>query len=381
MRYFLLGAFFLLMLMGNTQPQMKEYNCISFGGNAKQNFSMLDSVVGNYQVFLIGETHGVSANPKIVMEMLPYLHEKANVRNLLIEFGYTDAYLINYYLATGDSFYLNPLFYYRYKDYHNFWRELYHFNQKMPKEKRITVVGIDFEYSRPLAFVLNSLITRGKKIPDEILPAITNIMVMDDSLSEIGKRKFLLHLRKDVYAKQAIYEEYFGKSFAILKYIIDNNSFYASFYKRDKEMQNNFIKYHKDLKGNYLGIMGMFHVNASKDQRYEFAYQLNNDIFSPFKGKVLSFNCHYENCHSHYRNELRDLSGGLLTYYKVFNKKEMKFFEESITAIKGCDIFLMDLLSPQNNTKNAAQHGRYLFYIRNQNAFEVYKKESPKNGK
>lgn len=378
MRFCFFCLFWGFILMGNAQPQLKEYSCISFDADAKQNFSMLDSVVPNYQMFLIGETHGVSSNPKLVMEMLPYLHEKANVRNLLIEFGYTDAYLINYYLATGDSFYLRPLFYYRYKDYHDFWRELYQFNQKLPKEKRVTVVGIDFEYSRPLAFVLNSLIIRGDKIPDEILPALTNIMVMDDSLSEIGKRKFLLHLRKDVYEKQEIYEKYFGKRFPILKYIIDNNSFYASYDNRDKEMQNNFLKYHKELKGNYLGIMGMFHANASKDQKYDFAYQLNYDIFSSFKGKVLSFNCHYENCHSHYRNETRELTGGLLSYYKVFNKKEMPVFEGNMAKIKGCDIFLVDLLAQENNLKKAAEHGRYLFYIRNQAAFELYQKEGKK---
>lgn len=371
MRFFIFSIFILWIFMGKSQPQLKSYNCISFEAEAKQNFSQLDSIVANYQVFLIGETHGVASNPKLLMEMLPYLHEKANVRNLIIEFGYTDAYLINYYLATGDSFYLKSLFYYRYKEYRDFWRELYNFNQSLPKEKRVTVVGIDFEYSRPLAFVLNSLITRGKKIPKEILPAITDIMIMDDSLSEVGKRKFLLRLRKDVYAKQAIYEGYFGNGFPILKQIIDNNSFYASFYKRDKEMQNNLLKYHKELNGNYLGLLGMFHVNASKDQRYEFAYQLNHDIYSPFKGKVLSFNCHYENCHSHYRNQTRDLTGGLLSYYKIFSKTEKLVFEESVKAIKGCDIFLVDLLAPQNNLKKVAEHGRYLFYIRNQPAFQL----------
>lgn len=375
MRLLLLSVFCFFIFMGNAQPQIKTYNCISFEAESKQNFSMLDSVVPNYQVFLIGETHGVSSNPKLVMELLPYLHEKANVRNLVIEFGYTDAYLINYYLATGDSFYLKPLFYYRYKEYRDFWRELYRFNQRLSPEKRITVVGIDFEYSRPLAFMLNYLIIRGKKIPDEILPAITNIMLMDDSLSEVGKRKFLLRLRKDVYDKQAIYQTYFEEGFPILKSIIDNNSFYASFEKRDKEMQNNFLKYHKELKGNYLGIMGMFHVNASKEQKYEFAYQLNKDIFSPFKGKVLSFNCHYENCHAHYRNETHDLTGGLLSYYKVFNKKEKLEFEESVNQIKDCNILLLDLLAPQNNLEKIAVHGRYLFYIRNQAAFEVIKEK------
>ena len=113
-------------------------------------FSMLEDVVGDYQFFFTAEEHWKSVNAQIQFRFLTYLHQKAGVRNLILEGGYAYAELLNRYLETGKekllirALYDTPVCP---RNQMDFYRKLYRFNQSLPEAERVWLVGIDLEQS------------------------------------------------------------------------------------------------------------------------------------------------------------------------------------------------------------------------------------------
>jgi hypothetical protein len=63
-----------------------------------------------YQIILIGESHGIAKSYDIEFEIFEYLYRTQNVRDLFIETGYCSTQLLNRYIKTGKSMYLNTVF-------------------------------------------------------------------------------------------------------------------------------------------------------------------------------------------------------------------------------------------------------------------------------
>lgn len=124
------------------------------------------------QVFVLAEHwHNIRSVPRATMKVLRYLHRQANVRIFAIEQGASVAYMINEYLATGDTTKLrqitrNTMFWG--KENWEFFEDLYAFNQELPEQERVFIKSIDIEYKMESAiFVINQLIG-DKEIPESL---------------------------------------------------------------------------------------------------------------------------------------------------------------------------------------------------------------------
>ncbi len=128
-------------------------------------FASLDSVIKTKKVFFNGEDHTFTkSNIRLELKMMRYLHQKANMRVHLLEFGASVGWLVNKYVQTGDSTYLTALKDYSYKDFKDLFKGLHEYNSKQDSAHRIMVVGIDLEWSfstscKVLALLLNDSIS------------------------------------------------------------------------------------------------------------------------------------------------------------------------------------------------------------------------------
>ena len=115
---------------------------------------LLDSRLQSNDVFLCGESHAIAKNKEIQLYLLKYFNQKGSVSYLLTEEGYRASYLENKYLRTGNKAYLEIIYSelggtlsWNKEDY-NFWLELFKYNNQLPEDKKLTVVGADIEHQK-----------------------------------------------------------------------------------------------------------------------------------------------------------------------------------------------------------------------------------------
>lgn len=368
MRIYLSCILYFLFLSAFCIGQSAQSSCISLVKEKDAGMNIMDSIASHHQLFLMGETHGVSSNPKLILKFLRYFYQKAKVRYLIVEFGYSDAYLLNHYFRTGDVTDLQPLFYSQYEDYRKLWEEMYQFYVRLPKDEKFEVIGIDYEYAPPLIKTLNILIPRHKKIPEEIEPLISKIKSLEgQDLRGFKTRKFILKLRKDIQKNTPYYQSLFGYNFKHLEMIVNNNAFQEDPELRDREMANNIKRWRdsRDTRQDVgcFGVMGYNHTNLNDTK--SFGFRINFDALSPFAGKVLVINNHYENCGINYDNSINFIENSFL--HTCLGKRNAEILLEKVVQKKrNCDIQLLYMSRTDLVQKRVSSSGQFVLYIRNQ---------------
>jgi hypothetical protein len=152
---------------------------------------MLDSVVNNYTVFFTGENHlHRKSNYMLQLKMLKYLHQKAGVRHLFLEFGYSRGYLVNRYVHTGDSTLFNILSDYSYDEYALLYKGIWEYNKTLDSNNRIIVSGIDVERSYNTSAKLLEMFLPAGQAPAAIeihIEAIKALAKMSDKKMQESK--------------------------------------------------------------------------------------------------------------------------------------------------------------------------------------------------
>ena len=139
---------------------LNNYSIVNLEGDKGfVDLSILDSNLEGKEIFFTGEHHGVKANSELNMKFIKYLKEKTDFKYYLCESSYSKAYFINKYLETGDINFLESVYkplkgtFGWTKDSYNHWKDLYEYNQTLPIEKRIQVVGVDIEHQIANAYI------------------------------------------------------------------------------------------------------------------------------------------------------------------------------------------------------------------------------------
>ena len=313
----------------------------------------LDTSLASYRFFISGEFHGVSSNHKIKFKLLKYLHQKANVRYLIIESGYSSAFLLNQFLANGDTTLLCGY----YLAEKVFWQHLRTFNQTLSEDEQVQVIGIDFE--RDEAFLkAMKLLLPATQPPQAIGPGIVALrQLVEDSITGDKRVKIIKAVQKNLKRNSALYENYFKENYIIFRKIIDNPVPLTPRTKRDKFAYKNMLEeYHSKGGGNYYAQYGISHVNLTFGN---IAGLLNAQEDSPFKSKVLVLMPLYINCMARHKNEVWEADGfGLLRQAGIKNIDEVaRLFHDNITFI--------DLRFMQNypKLKNSAH---FMMLVKNQ---------------
>ena len=141
-------------------------------------FSLLDEDVQDYKIFFIGENHNFKkSNVGLQLKMFKYLYETADVRAILFESGKARGWLVNEYVQTGDTTYMDILDQYSFNYYAELYEGLKSFNDSLPEDKKIQVIGIDVERSLPTSIkVLELLVPEDKTPPESIRLDIESLL-------------------------------------------------------------------------------------------------------------------------------------------------------------------------------------------------------------
>lgn len=292
------------------------------GDSALSSFTALDSIVGHYRFFFTAEQHWRTINSQIQFAFLIYLHQKAGVRNLILEGGFTYGYLINRYLETGDKRLLRrvlndipvcP------ENQMAMFEKLRKYNAQFPPEDRIMVTGIDLEHSPELALQgLHTLLPEDRAPSQEIAALIEEIQTLHRSnVFEKSKVIRLFHrLDRDFDRKAADYETYWGKDYDLAKLIVENALHGKSFSlikailfkntweKREEHLFANFIALQPRMRpGNYYAQFGALHTDIKASINWKFpslAHRLNFYPQSPVEGEVMTVSRYFRRMASDY---------------------------------------------------------------------------------
>lgn len=292
-------------------------------------FKLPSKDLNNKILFLTGESHNIAANYIMQLEFLKYFNNKAGVKYLLIESSYSSSMLINKYLETGDKKYLREYFlvddnyknlykdtYIYSKEEEKLFTDLYDYNKKLPKDKRIKVFGLNHENSYYYAIPCLKSLLPLEQAPNSIDKNIKKLKASSFNSSDL--RQFVTLLNKDVKENEKDYKEYLKDNFFHFELVLsslsdtldmmdkvkaivgDREPTYlelAGDFSEGREtiMYENFKKIYNHYGGKYYGQFGNMHVRLlpyknNEKELFEksFSNRLNEFEDSPIRQKVLS---------------------------------------------------------------------------------------------
>jgi hypothetical protein len=284
-------------------------------------FSMLDGVLDDYQFYFTAEEHWQSINTQIQFSFLSYLHQKAGVRNFIVEGGYSYGFLLNRYLETGDERLLkkvvndipvcpeNQL---------DLFREIRAYNQQLSPEDRIQVTGIDLEHSAELSLQCLNTLMPEKAPPRAIARKMRQINQLHQSEYYVERevKQFFKSLERDLGRREDAYRQYWGDDYPRFRLIVENAVqgfgfdflrillFPTKWQEREERMYNNFLVLQRYMKpGKYYAQFGALHTDIKESFRWDFpslAHRLNYFGTSPVENEVLTISRYFRDMKENY---------------------------------------------------------------------------------
>lgn len=251
---------FILSLLLSTQTSFSQdsiqipYKNLDIVNNDDySSFSIFENKLDSFKIIFLGENHYFrKINDEINLKFLKYLNKYNGFNTLALEFGFTRGYLVNKYIHSGDSAIIQQLKKHSGNSFIEFYEELYKFNQTLPEEKRIKVVGIDIE--RYMGLPVNNLCALMPEdlAPDEIcvhVEALRGLAGYNDSSFdyEMGKRRFemfsseatLSEFIENYAQNDTIYRCWLGENFELFDTITQSLKGYVQWreYTTDRATQ------------------------------------------------------------------------------------------------------------------------------------------------
>lgn len=279
--------------------------------------AMIDPDLNGKEIFFTAEIHGNKANAELRMKFLKYFKEKTDFKYYLCEDSYSGAYFLNKYLDTGDISILEELYrplkgtFAWNKDSYNHWKKLFEYNESLPENRKIKVVGIDIEHQPVTAYRFLVDVLPSKEPPKEIKDRIEDIKSTLSSLEELGDdRTFQCseRLQKDMKKKEVIYKEYLEENFFGFNLVNLNVLNASKAYRytandikwnniRDGMIYENFLAIQRELpKGKYYGQWGLNHTFQAREKKIMWFGSYLNAEDSIFKDKILTIIYSYDDC-------------------------------------------------------------------------------------
>jgi len=293
----------------------KNYSNISLKEDDFKGFEILDKDLKGKKIVLTGEEHYLDKGYTLQLKMLKYLQKEIGVNYFLKEIGYGDAHFINKYLESGDETILKDYFSlliglnYANEGYYNLYKNLYEFNQTLPKEQRIKVVGVDVNTLVTDAYILD-ILKNENLLTDELKQLLLELQDFNYHIPVRYKELINIvdNLIKDIEVNEKTYIEMFGEDAEGFKYAVKSlrklcETFIVE--RKDKYNLRDFYIYEnfKELDAKlenptYFGQLGGAHIyqervfsNIISEYIDYFGCWLNRD--EKYKGKVLSLHYGY----------------------------------------------------------------------------------------
>jgi hypothetical protein len=290
---------------------------------AQENFpnkkygSLLSSAVDNLNqadFYFVGQAHGNQANIIIEKGLLLSLSNKFNVRNYILEYGQSLAFLLNQYLETGQDSILSFI---NSKGNFDLVKTIKSFNDTVSDLRKIKFFGVDFEnrldgkWTKKAIEIISDKIKLADNHPLQIL---LNSVINQEPKSEKQNLDALkTYLKNNEQNCRTLLGKYY------VDVLLISNSEFAFSPKRDKAMFANFKLLYNELtrteaNPKFFASFGFGHVNP--DNKNGLPYRLLEDGDSPIKGKVSIIGAQYYNCRFKVREPTIGPSGTLSSLCK-----------------------------------------------------------------
>lgn len=305
-------------------------------------FRLLEKDLDQYNAFFTGENHLYHVtNVKLELKLFRFLHENAGVNVFVMEFGAATTYLLNKYITTSDTTYLNALQYYPFNVYSDLFKGLHDYYHELPADQKFFVRGIDREGSDHLS--AEALVDL---LPDE--RPHDSIVVHTDALRMVQKRSrqafytgpspyytglydtqsalptlrsFILNFDRH----KAHYRDFLGDDFTTFEGVVESlrieikcldfekNQSLQSVSLREEHMYQNMLTLFDTMPdAKVFGQFGRCHVSRSEDNNDCGFYGLNSlnqriniSKHPMLSGKVLSIGILYEHAVSRYNADTK----------------------------------------------------------------------------
>ena len=222
------------------------------------------------QYFLFGETHGSALPQQYDLALFKHLHQRAGVKYYIAEVDCTKAWMINNYLQSGNTQWLDKVFSSWKKDtaqwanreYYNKFMLLYQYQRSLPPGKKVTVLGIDVpqDYSLIKEYVTH-LVAHTKfekyQVWIDTLQTVAENAPEKKELTAFCKR-FLPALEAD----KKFFRNKLAKNYAPFMHLVTSFTFIGSGMYRDSVMYRNLVS-QVELLGlqqeKMYGSLGFYH--------------------------------------------------------------------------------------------------------------------------
>ncbi len=276
---------------------------------------VLDNYLDQYDIYFLGETHGIADALEMEGYLLQYLYYKKGCRYSLPESGLANTYFINKFLETGELELLKSLQFELRKstsgseEWLNFYVKLREFNLTKAPSERIKVCGIDIEFQWRMVIRFFQDIVDSNSIPEQLSEVVTAINAKPwDSYSHRSEFMDLFTvIEQSLENQESQWEEFLEvDTYLLFEQIIRNYraSCIALNYDlstdegsqyRENQMLENFRYYYNSIENStpiFLGRFGANHIYQTKkdDDHIKIAGLINNDKNLGLNEKVLSIN-------------------------------------------------------------------------------------------
>lgn len=284
--------------------------------NPDQEFS---DWIGGYDIYLSEESHYTQMSYRQQKYLAEYFVTHHQVRNILLEIGYSEGAYITKYLESGNKHYLltqsERLGYLpaeskkAYLDLVDFYYEL---NKALPAGEGLRVIGIDIEYlpETKLTFLHTLLPQLTEPIPPDITQTIVTLRtaLLDGKDDKDFFTKLAQEILQDIDLHQEDYRAYFGEEY--LGFIISIRNLARSAYnhsQRERTIAENLKNCYEELPnqkfyGQYGGWhlqKGMVRYPRTENMMLTFVGDLSEN-YPPLKDNILVIGQHLTNVRYRY---------------------------------------------------------------------------------
>ena len=262
-------------------------------GEGYDGLHLLDSIVGDYSVFITGENHTYTeSNARLWFKMIKYLNEKAGVRNVMFEYGQSYGFLVNEYLETGDTVLFNSIDRFAYPEYSAVIKELKVYNDSLPMDRKLHFTAIDIDRGvYPIVKALDYLLMNDSIEPSDSIDlhiqSIRSIASYNDyKLDEedgytyrgftVKTASTLDILAANFETNKQDYKDYLGENYEAFRTIIEDQyrarkkwlkyqkeGAAQEYVYRENYMHQVFLRERSLQPGNWFGQFGRCHTTKS----------------------------------------------------------------------------------------------------------------------
>jgi hypothetical protein len=294
---FIIKMFFAQHALSQTIDEYIKYlknNSVSIKDTTENWNVVLDSSFYSNNFFWIGEAHGIKYSYDALWILLKQIHKNTGFKYFLLENGYITELYIKKYMETGDENYLIKNFNALNgtpccnKSAFNFYRKLYDYNQRLPKNDRIELISIDIElqYKETDKYIRRVLVQNQTSLDSADF-------IYEFIHSSEDYKNLYAQLAHDIKQDSIKYKALLNNDYNDFKYMVRNINYLFIARKsgnwretRDSLMFENYktrLHNHDFISSKTFAFFGKSHCYLNKTKNYTTIASLINDSKSEIK--------------------------------------------------------------------------------------------------